>query len=106
MATREPPVELYYDPADLDSEAPRLYVRRGGEAWALEDEAGTLLSTHRTQDDAIDAALERSAQRFSEILVRGSTGRMEWLIDQNPELLRVVDSLSRRWEKRAPEAAD
>ena len=106
MATREPPVELFYDPADLDPKAPRLYVWRNGNTWELQDEAGAVLSTHPTQDDAIDAALERSRVCFSEILVRGSTGRMEWLVDQNPELLRIIDSLQRRWERNQAEAAD
>jgi hypothetical protein len=83
MATREPPVELFYDPADLDPNAPRLRVVRNGVGWELRDEAGVLLSTHPTQADAIDAALERSAVRFSEILVRGSTGATEWVVGQD-----------------------
>lgn len=106
MAKREPPVTLYYDPADLDPEAPRLRVTRNGVGWELRDEAGTLLGTHPTQSAAIDAGLERSKARFSEILVRGSTGRAEWVVDQDPELLRAVAFLHKRWEKRQREAAD
>jgi hypothetical protein len=90
MATREPPVELFYDPDDLHPTAPRLYVWRNAEVWRLEDEAGTLLSIHPTQDAAIDAALDLSTLCFSEILARGSNGRIEWRIDQDPELLRAA----------------
>ena len=102
---REPPVELFYDPADLDPTAPRLRVTRNGVGWELRDDAGMLLSTHPTQDDAIDAALDRSRSRFSEILARGSTGRIEWRISQDPELLRAAES----WRKERlcdREAAD
>jgi hypothetical protein len=95
MATREPPIELFYDPADLDPEAPRLRVSRNGEGWELRGDDGVLLSKHPTQGDAIDAALERSGVRFSEILVRGSTGRAEWLVGQDPltqDLSRILRS--------------
>jgi hypothetical protein len=95
MATREPPVELFYDPADLDPDAPRLRVSRNGEGWELRDDDGVLLSKHPSQSDAIHAALERSSMRFSEILVRGSTGRAEWLVGQDPltqDLSRILRS--------------
>ncbi len=105
MATCEFPVERFYDPADLDPDAPRLFVRRRGNGWELVDEEGTLLSTHPTQRAAIDAARARSELRFSEILVRGSTGRMEWQLEQDPELRRILDALRRRRE-RHEEAAD
>jgi hypothetical protein len=98
---RPSPVELFYDPATLTAGAPRLYVWLDGEKWRLEDEAGTLLSTHPTQEDAIDDALGRSKLRFSEILARGSNGR----IDQDPELLPAAEA----WRKerfRDQEAAD
>jgi hypothetical protein len=91
MTTREPPVERFYDPADLDPTAPRLYVWRNGGTWELLDETDTVLSAHATQRDAIDAALDRSQVRFSEILARGSTGRIEWRIDQNPALLELTE---------------
>jgi hypothetical protein len=81
MATREPPVELFYDPDDLHPTAPRLRVTRNSVGWELRDEGGVLLGTHPTQDDAIDAGLERSRLRFSEILARGSNGRIEWRIE-------------------------
>lgn len=100
MATREPPVELFYDPEDLDPQAPRLRVSRNGEGWELRDDDEVLLSKHPSQRDAIDAALERSSVRFSEILVRGSTGRAEWLVGQDPltrELHRVLERRQRRW---------
>lgn len=106
MATRETPVERFYDPADLVPGAPRLYVRRNGTRWELRDDAGELLSTHATDELAIDAALERSRRSYCEILVRGASGRTEWLIDQDPELLRAVAFLSKRWEARQREAAD
>jgi hypothetical protein len=105
MATRTPPLERFYDPADLDPAAPRLYVLRNDCVWELRDEADVLLSAHPTQQDAIDAALERSRLRFSEILARGSTGRAEWLVDQHPEILKATEY----WRKKRTlgrEAAD
>lgn len=96
MATREPPVERFYDPDKLDPDAPRLYVWRNGDTWELLDETHTVLSTHADQRDAIDAALDRSQVQFSEILARGSTGRIEWRIDQNPALLELTEY----WPKR------
>jgi len=84
---------LGYDPADLDPSAPRLRVMRNGVGWELRDDAGMLLSTHPSQGDAIDRALERSRARFSEILVRGSSGETEWAVAQDPlsqELARVI----------------
>jgi hypothetical protein len=93
MATREAPVERLYLPEDLAPGAPRLHVMRNGAGWELRDDAGLVLSKHPTQGDAVDAALERSRVRFSEILVRGSTGRVEWLVGQDPltqELSRIL----------------
>jgi hypothetical protein len=52
-----PPIELFYDSADLDPDAPRLYVRRNGTAWRL-DQDGVLLSVHASQGEAIGAAPE------------------------------------------------
>jgi hypothetical protein len=89
MATREPPVELFYDPDDLHPDAPRLRVTRNGVGWELRDQGGVLLGTHPTQMDAIEAALERSAVCFHEILVRGTTGRGEWVVNQDPEWMRM-----------------
>src|SRR5688500_7478043 len=90
MATREPPVELFYDPGDLDPQTPRLRVTRNGEGWELRADEGDLLSKHPSQAEAIDAALERSKARFSEILVRGSTGRAEWVVNQDPKWLKLT----------------
>jgi hypothetical protein len=91
MATREAPEELFYDPADLDPEAPRLYVLRNGDGWELQDEAGDVLSTHPTQRDALDAAHEQSAIRFCEILVRGSNGRAEWYVEQSAAMRKAME---------------
>jgi hypothetical protein len=96
MATREPPVELFYDPAELDPDAPRLYVRRNGTSWRLLDQDGVLLSTHASQDEAIGAARRLSKQRFSEILVRGSTDDLEWRLDQDPEIEAILGRLGGR----------
>lgn len=82
MATHEPSVERLYDPEELRPGAPRLYVWRNDNDWQLLDEEGTVLSIHPSQADAIDAALVRSRVRYTEILVRGSTGRVEWLVHQ------------------------
>jgi hypothetical protein len=95
MAKREPAVELFYDPEELDADAPRLRVTRNGEGWELRGDDGMLLSKHPSQSNAIDAALERSKLRFSEILVRGSTGRAEWVVGQDAltqDLARVLRS--------------
>jgi hypothetical protein len=95
MATREPPVERLYLPEDLDPGAPCLHVMRNGSGWEVRDDDGSLLSKHPSQGDAVDAALERSKVRFNEILVRGSTGRVEWLVGQDPltqELTRILRS--------------
>lgn len=96
MTTHEPPVELFYDPAELDPDAPRLYVRRNGTSWRLLDENGAILSTHPSQSEAIGAARRLSKQRFSEILVRGSTDDLEWRLDQDPEIEAILDRLSGR----------
>lgn len=83
MATHAPPIERFYDPAELDPAAPRLRVMRNGAGWELQEDGGMLVSIHPSQGDAIDAALERSKVRFSEILVRNSTGRTEWRVAQD-----------------------
>lgn len=93
MATRESPVELFYDPQELAPDVPRLYVRRNGTSWRLLDQDGVLLSTHPSQSDAIGAARHISKQRFSEILVRGSTDALEWRLDQDPEIAEILDRL-------------
>lgn len=103
MATREPPVELFYDPADLDPTAPRLRVSKNGKGWELRDDDGLLLSAHPSQSDAIAVALEQSQRRFSEILVRGSNGRAEWRFNQNPEWLTLARELDRDMERRRME---
>ncbi|HEX6041258.1 DUF2188 domain-containing protein [Longimicrobium sp.] len=96
MATHEPEVELFYDPADLDPNAPRLYVTRNGVGWELRDGAGLLLSTHPTQAHGIEAARRQSLRRFSEILVRGSNGAVEWRLDQDPDVAPIVDWFRKR----------
>lgn len=102
---REAAEELFYDPADLDPDAPRLYVLRDGDAWELQDEAGNVLSTHPTQRDALDAAGERSAISFCEILVRGSNGRAEWYVEQSAAMRSAMEYWrGRRLAQR--EAAD
>lgn len=104
MATREPPVELFYDPQELTPGAPRLRIMRNGEGWELLDDEGMLVSRHPTQADAIDAALELSKVRFSEILVRGSTGRAEWVVNQNPRWLKLAKEIDRDLARRREEA--
>lgn len=103
MATREPPVELYYDPDKLHPDAPRLHVRRNGGDWELRDDAGEVLSSHPTQADAINAALVRSRRRFSEILVRGHTGCAEWVMNQDPKWLKLARAVSRDMARRRQE---
>jgi hypothetical protein len=100
MATRESTVELFYDPEELDPEAPRLRVTRNGKGWELRAGEGDLLSKHPSQVEAIEAALERSKARFSEILVRGTTGRAEWVVNQNPEWLKLTRTVDRDMKVR------
>jgi hypothetical protein len=94
MATREPPVELFYDPEDLDPDAPRLYIRKDGGAWELRDGAGELLGAHVSLPEALDAAEARSRVRFHEILVRGAVSHMEWSVRQNPEMVELARALN------------
>jgi hypothetical protein len=96
MATRESPIELFYAPADLDPRAPRLRVMRNGKGWELRADEGDLLSEHASQAEAIDAALERSKVCFSEVLVRGSTGQAEWVVNQNSGWLALHCHRKRR----------
>ena len=105
MATREPPIELYYDPADLDPDAPRLHVSKRGGVWELRDGGGTRLSSHAKLPAAIDAALERSNVRFSEIIVRGANGGIEWSVHHNPECVEIARALN-QGDTAEREAAD
>ncbi|HLM66812.1 MAG TPA: hypothetical protein VK358_04750 [Longimicrobium sp.] len=94
MATRKPALELYYDPADLHPEAPRLHIRKHDGVWELRDADGALLSRSMLLPDVIDAALERSNVRFSEILVRGAVSPIEWSVHQNPECVELARVLA------------
>lgn len=88
------PVRLFYDPAELASDAPRLYIRKENGVWQLRDADGTLLSSHVKLPEAIDAAEERSKVCFCEILVRGAVSPIEWSVRLNPgmaELARVLN---------------
>src|SRR5215213_496285 len=95
MAKREPPVELFYEPEDLDPRAPRLRIGKRNGRWELRDNHDALLSSHAILPDAIDAALERSEACFSEILVRGASGRQEWSVHHNPEWIELFRILVR-----------
>jgi hypothetical protein len=90
MATREPPVELFYDPQELDPQAPRLRIRKRAGVWELRDDQGALLSSHPRLPDAIDTALRQSEACFSEILVLAGSGEFEWSVQHNPEWLEVA----------------
>lgn len=94
MATRKPSVELFYDPADLDPAAPRLYIRKDRGTWELRDPAGELLGGYAKLPEAIDAAEELSTSRFHEILVRGAVSPMEWAVSQNPEMVELARALN------------
>lgn len=96
MAKRKAPPEPLFDQADLDPNAPRLYISRNGVGWELRSAEGDLLSVHDSQSIAIKAAREISNVRFSEILVEGSTGRYVWRVDQRPEWLAIVARLGPR----------
>jgi hypothetical protein len=105
MATHEPPVELFYEPDDLDPEAPRLRIAKTNGVWELRDDRDALLSSHARLPEAIDAALARSEQCFSEILVMAATGRFEWSVQHNPDWLELARAVNRPIETER-EAAD
>ncbi len=95
MADREPRVKLYYDARELDPDAPRLRIGKRAGVWEMRDEEGALLSSHARLPDAIDAALKRSEMCFSEILVMATTGRFEWSVRHNPELVEIARVVAR-----------
>ena len=105
MATREPSVELFYSPEDLDPTAPRLRIGKGNGRWELRDGEGVLLGSHASLSDAIDAALERSEVCFSEILVRDADGLQEWSVHHNPEWMELIRLLVRTAPSRSEAAA-
>jgi hypothetical protein len=95
MATREPPVELFYDPAQLDPDAPRLHIRKDDGVWELRDADGVLLSSHAKLPEAIDAAEARSNAHFCEILVRGAGSPIEWSVRLNPAMVELARVFAR-----------
>lgn len=102
---RRKPLELYYDPADLDPAAPRLHIRKVDGAWELRDDAGVLLARYARLPGALDDALARSATRFSEILVRAASGKFEWSVRHNPDWEWLARFLNET-DAREREAAD
>lgn len=84
MARRKP-LEFYYDPAELDPDAPRLHIRKHDGVWELRDDADVLLAAYARLPGALDDALARSATQFSEILVRAADGAFEWSVRHNPD---------------------
>lgn len=89
------PVELFYDPADLDPDAPRLRVDKREGKWELRGEDGTLVSTHAYLADALYAAVERSAASSAEILFRDASGRQEFSYRLNPDIVELSRLLRR-----------
>lgn len=100
MATRESTVELFYDPEELDPEAPRLRISKREGVWELRDDQGAMLSSHARLPDAIDTALVRSEACFSEILVMAASGEFEWSVQHNPDWLELVRIVNREPEPR------
>ncbi|HST58568.1 MAG TPA: hypothetical protein VLK84_07770 [Longimicrobium sp.] len=94
MATREPPVEMFYDPAELDPDAPRLHIRKDDDVWVLRDADGAQLSSHAKLPEAIDAAEARSKEGFCEILVRGAVTPTEWSVRLNPAMAALARVLN------------
>ena len=105
MATRKPALELFYDPTELDSAAPRLHVRKENGVWNLYDGEGVLLCRHSKLPAALDDALARSSTRFSEILVEAAGGRFEWSVHHNPDMEWLARFLNDA-DAREREAAD
>ncbi|HEY0019015.1 MAG TPA: hypothetical protein VGC13_22125 [Longimicrobium sp.] len=95
VAGRERPIDLYYDPEELDADAPRLRISKCAGVWELRDDQGALLGSHARLPAAIDHALARSAKRFSEILVMSATGRFEWSVKHNPEFVELARAVNR-----------
>ncbi|HYR09036.1 MAG TPA: hypothetical protein VEQ60_14740 [Longimicrobium sp.] len=102
---RERPIDLYYDPDELDPDAPRLRISKCAGVWELRGPQGALLSSHARLPAAIDDALARSAECFSEILVMAATGRFEWSVKHNPEFVELARVVNRP-EEFEREAAD
>lgn len=94
MVTREPPVELFYDPEDLNPEAPRLRISKRAGVWELRDDHDVVLSSHPRLPEAIDTALERAEKCFSEILVMAGSGRFEWSVQHNPDWLALARAVN------------
>jgi hypothetical protein len=92
---REASVELFYDPEELDTDAPRLRISKCAGVWELRDSQGALLGSHTRLPDAIDDALARSAECYSEILVMAATGRFEWSVQHNPDWLELARAVNR-----------
>lgn len=90
---REQRVKLFYDPAELVPDAPRLRIGKNAGLWELRADDGTVLSRHTVLPDAIDAGLERSKARYSEILFRDASGREEWSVHHNPEWVEILRML-------------
>jgi hypothetical protein len=95
MTKRKAPVELFYEPEELDPVAPRLRIAKKRGVWELRDEQGGLLSRHPLLPDAIDDALERSEVCFSEILVMAATGEFEWSVRHTPEFVELARAVNR-----------
>lgn len=96
MAKREPAVELFYDPAELNPDVPRLRIGKRAGCWEVRADGGALLSSNATLPDALDDAMDRARTCSSEIIVRGSSGRIEWAVSQNPELVELARWLNAR----------
>jgi hypothetical protein len=102
---RERPIDLFYDPEELNADAPRLRISKCAGIWELRDDQGALLSSHARLPDAIDDALARSAECYSEILVMAATGRFEWSVKHNPEFVVLARAVNQPVELQR-EAAD
>lgn len=92
---RKRPLELYYDPEELNPDAPRLRISKCAGVWELRDDQGALLSSHARLPAAIDDALARSAECYSEILVMAATGRFEWSVQHNSDWLALARAVNR-----------
>lgn len=91
---RERPIDLFYDLDLLDPDAPRLRISKCAGVWELRDDQGALLSSHARLPAAIDDALARSSERYSEILVMAATGRFQWSVHHNPDWLEVARAVN------------
>ena len=91
MATRKPRVQLTFSPEDVDPDVPRLYVRRDGETWVVRSDAGVLLSTYPTREEALTDARERARETNAEVFFESHSGLYLHQVARSPAELHFLE---------------